>query len=112
MVWRSIFRAVSLLRAYGQTDCVCPFVEAFSQPEQHVADPAPNAQEADLNGEEVYNPPNNTEGPVVEETPIPEVIDEVPNNVAVAMPTPSAPAPAPVPQEEAPKKSYASIVSF
>nr|CAH66639.1 OSIGBa0140A01.7 [Oryza sativa] len=86
--------------------------EAFSQPEQHVADPAPNAQEADLNGEEVYNPPNNTEGPVVEETPIPEVIDEVPNNVAVAMPTPSAPAPAPapVPQEEAPKKSYASIV--
>ncbi|XP_052152456.1 nuclear transport factor 2-like [Oryza glaberrima] len=86
--------------------------EAFSQPEQHVADPAPNAQEADLNGEEVYNPPNNTEGPVVEETPIPEVIDEVPNNVAVAMPTLSAPAPAPapVPQEEAPKKSYASIV--
>lgn len=77
-----------------------------------MADPAPNAQEADLNGEEVYNPPNNTEGPVVEETPIPEVIDEVPNNVAVAMPTPPAPAPAPVPQEEAPKKSYASIVSF
>uniref|UniRef100_A0A0E0KPH6 NTF2 domain-containing protein n=1 Tax=Oryza punctata TaxID=4537 RepID=A0A0E0KPH6_ORYPU len=88
--------------------------EGFSQPEQHVADPAHDAQEADLNGEAVYNPPNNTEGPVVEETPIPEVIDEVPNNVAVAMPTPSAPAPAlapaPVPQEEAPKKSYASIV--
>ncbi|KAF0892661.1 hypothetical protein E2562_017640 [Oryza meyeriana var. granulata] len=80
--------------------------EAFSQPEHHAAEPAPHPQEADPNEEEVCNPPNNTEGPVVEETPIPEVIDEVPNNVAVATPSPSAP----VPQEEAPKKSYASIV--
>uniref|UniRef100_A0A0D9W3Z3 NTF2 domain-containing protein n=1 Tax=Leersia perrieri TaxID=77586 RepID=A0A0D9W3Z3_9ORYZ len=80
--------------------------EAFSQPEQHVAEPAPHAQEADPNGEEAYNSPNNIEAPVVEETPIPEVINEVPNNVAVTVPTPSAP----VPQGEAPKKSYASIV--
>uniref|UniRef100_J3LX25 RRM domain-containing protein n=2 Tax=Oryza brachyantha TaxID=4533 RepID=J3LX25_ORYBR len=82
--------------------------EAFSQPEQHVAEPATatHPQEADPNGEEAYNPPNNPEEPAVEETSIPEVIDEVPNNVAVATPSP----PAPVPQEEAPKKSYASIV--
>jgi hypothetical protein len=46
--------------------------------------------------------------PVVEEIPVAEVIDEVPNNVAVSVPV-SAPS---VPQEDAPKKSYASIVGF
>jgi len=46
--------------------------------------------------------------PVVKETPVAEVINEVPNNVAVAAPTLSPP----VSIEEAPKKSYASIVGF
>ncbi|TVU13843.1 hypothetical protein EJB05_37274 [Eragrostis curvula] len=72
-----------------------------------VAEPATQAQEEeDLNEPEVYNPPNDAPEPVVEETPVPEVINEVPNNTAVAAPS-SAP---PVPLEEAPKKSYASIV--
>ena len=62
----------------------------------------------DLNGEEVYNPPNDVEKPVVKETLVTEVINEVPNNVAVAAPSSSPP----VPIEEAPKKSYASIVGF
>jgi hypothetical protein len=56
----------------------------------------------------VYNPPNEVEVPVVEEIPVAEVIDEVPNNVPASVPV-SAP---PVPQEDAPKKSYASIVRF
>ncbi|XP_062184813.1 nuclear transport factor 2-like [Phragmites australis] len=91
----------------GATESVPREQDALPQPEQHVAEPAPHPQEeVDLN-EEVYNPPpNDTEEPVLEETPAPEVINEVPNNPAV--PTPSS-APT-VPLEEAPKKSYASIV--
>uniref|UniRef100_A0A0E0K018 NTF2 domain-containing protein n=1 Tax=Oryza punctata TaxID=4537 RepID=A0A0E0K018_ORYPU len=58
--------------------------------------------------EEVYNPPlDEVEGGAVEEEQsVPEVINEVPNNVVSVV----APAAAPVPHEEAPKKSYASIV--
>ena len=88
---------------------VCFFVDASPQPEQHAAEPAPpTREEEDLYGEEVYNPPNDVEKPVVKETPVPEVINEVPNNVAVAAPS-SSPS---IPIEEAPKKSYASIVGF
>ncbi|PUZ46738.1 hypothetical protein GQ55_7G106400 [Panicum hallii var. hallii] len=83
------------------------FVDASPQPELHAAEPAPPVQEEeDLNGEEVYNPPIEVEKPVVKETLVAEVINEVPNNVAVAAPSSSPP----VPTEEAPKKSYASIV--
>lgn len=53
---------------------------------------------------EVYNPP--PEEVVDEEQPVPEVINEVPNNVAPVVAT----AVAPVSQEDVPKKSYASIV--
>jgi hypothetical protein len=85
------------------------FVDASPQPELHAAEPAPPVQEEeDLNGEEVYNPPIEVEKPVVKETLVAEVINEVPNNVAVAAPSSSPP----VPTEEAPKKSYASIVGF
>ncbi|CAN6248235.1 unnamed protein product [Urochloa humidicola] len=85
--------------------------DALPQPEQHAAEPAapPPQKEEDSNGEEVYNPPNNVEKPVVDEAPVPEVIiKEVPNNVPAAVPSPSPP----VPLEEAPKKSYASIVKI
>jgi Ras GTPase-activating protein-binding protein 1 len=60
--------------------------------------------------EEVYNPPlEEVEGGAVEEEQsVPEVINEVPNNVVPVV----APADAPVSHEEAPKKSYASIVGF
>jgi hypothetical protein len=56
--------------------------------------------------EEVYNPP--LEEAVEEEQPVPEVNNEVLNNVAPVTATTVTP----VPQEEAPKKSYASIVGF
>jgi len=78
---------------------------ASPQPECQVAEPALNQKEEVVNGEEVCNPTNDVEKPVVEETLVPEDINEVPNNVAVA-PISSPP----VPLEEAPKKSYASIV--
>jgi len=81
--------------------------DASPQPEQPAAESAPpTPEEEDLYGEEVYNPPNDVEKPVVQETPVAEVINEVPNNVAVAAPS-SSPS---IPIEEAPKKSYASIV--
>ncbi|KAM3386530.1 hypothetical protein ACQJBY_009855 [Aegilops geniculata] len=80
--------------------------EASPQPEPDLSESVPHTNEEEDPKEEVYNPPNETEVPVVEETPVPEVIDEVPNNVAASIPV-SAP---PVPHEEAPKKSYASIV--
>jgi len=63
--------------------------------------PQPEEDEA-----EVYNPP--PEEVVDEEQPVPEVINEVPNNVAPVVATTVAP----VLLEEAPKKSYASIVGF
>ena len=84
------------------------FVEASPQPEPDLSESVPHTNEDEDPKEEVYNPPNDTEVPVVEETPVPEVIDEVPNNVAASIPV-SAP---PVPHDEAPKKSYASIVGF
>jgi hypothetical protein len=86
---------------------LCLFVDASPQPECQVAEPALNQKEEVVNGEEVCNPTNDVEKPVVEETLVPEDINEVPNNVAVA-PISSPP----VPLEEAPKKSYASIVGF
>jgi hypothetical protein len=82
-------------------------VDASPQPECQVAEPALNPKEEVLNREVVCNPPNDV-NPIVEETPVPEVINEVPNNVGVAPPISSPSAP----PEEAPKKSYASIVGF
>ncbi|XP_062219086.1 nuclear transport factor 2-like [Phragmites australis] len=73
------------------------------QQEQHVVEHAP-LQPEEEEEEEVYNPP--PEEAMDEEQPVPEVINEVPTNVAPAVATTVAP----VPQEEAPKKSYASIV--
>jgi hypothetical protein len=76
-------------------------------PQPHVADPAAQPQEDEGTKEpEVYNPPNDAQEPVVQETLVPEVIDAVPNGAAVTVLS-SVP---PVPTEEAPKKSYASIV--
>lgn len=63
--------------------------------------PQPEEDEA-----EVYNPPQ--EEVVDEEQPVAEVINEVPNNVAPVVATTVAS----VLQEEAPKKSYASIVGL
>jgi Ras GTPase-activating protein-binding protein 1 len=81
------------------------FVDAAQQQEHQVVEPAaPQPDEEDE--AEVYNPP--PEEVVDDEQPIPEVINEVPNNVAPVVATTVAS----VLQEEAPKKSYASIVGF
>ncbi|WVZ75328.1 hypothetical protein U9M48_023395 [Paspalum notatum var. saurae] len=80
-----------------------PEHDAVPQQELLVVDRAPQQAEEEEEAE-VYNPP--PEEVVDEEQPVPEVINEVPNNVAPVVAT----AVAPVSQEEVPKKSYASIV--
>ncbi|KAF8697223.1 hypothetical protein HU200_036086 [Digitaria exilis] len=91
----------------GDTETVPREQDASPQPEELAAEPTPQAQEKELlNGVEVSSPPNDVDKHVVEETPVAEVINEVPNNVAAAAPSSSLA----VPVEEAPKKSYASIV--
>ncbi|XP_042014984.1 nuclear transport factor 2-like [Salvia splendens] len=72
--------------------------------ENHVSEQiAPSAEEA-ISGE-VYNPPENGDLPVTEEeeVPEPEVVDEVQDNTEPVVETPAK-------IDEAPKKSYASIV--
>ncbi|PWZ43977.1 putative G3BP-like protein [Zea mays] len=76
--------------------------DASPQPECQVAEPALNPKEEVLNREVVCNPPNDV-NPIVEETPVPEVINEVPNNVKV-MKEYRPPAPA-VPSRPAPPKT-------
>ncbi|KAL1540958.1 myosin ATPase [Salvia divinorum] len=72
--------------------------------ENHVSEQStPSAEEA-VSGE-VYNPPENGDMPVTEEeeVPVPEVVDEVEDNTEPVVETPAK-------IDEAPKKSYASIV--
>lgn len=77
--------------------------------EEHVSEQAKSPSEEDNVIEDAaHNPPEQEESSIVEETPDIEVIDEVPNcSEEAAVGSGSA-----VIQEEAPKKSYASIVSF
>ncbi|KAJ4814804.1 hypothetical protein LUZ62_027370 [Rhynchospora pubera] len=88
--------------------------------DQHVTEQA--VADEGTNKEEVYNPSDN-DGSVVEETQIPEVIDEVPENVLTASrdvpvtvsstmltSAPAAITTTPSTNDDAPKKSYASIV--
>lgn len=64
-------------------------------------------EEEEVNEEEVYNPSGNEDGSVVEEeAPVDEVIDEIPNSSQEVL----ADSNSSMVQEEAPKKSYASIV--
>ncbi|XP_008789695.2 nuclear transport factor 2-like isoform X1 [Phoenix dactylifera] len=79
------------------------------QEEQHVSEPesCPQEEEEEANEEEVSNPSDNGEGSVVEEEElVGEVIDEAPNSSQAVI----SDAAAATVQEEAPKKSYASIV--
>ncbi|KAJ3697331.1 hypothetical protein LUZ61_001036 [Rhynchospora tenuis] len=89
--------------------------------ELHVTERA--VADEETNEEEVYNPSDN-EGSVVEEAPVPEVINEEPENALTAsqdvpvtvsstMLTSAPPAvitTTPITNDDAPKKSYASIV--
>ncbi|XP_068655244.1 nuclear transport factor 2-like [Aristolochia californica] len=74
--------------------------------ESQVAEPNASLSEEEVTVEEVYNPSDHEDGSVLEEeTPEAEVVDEVPNDSQVGADSNSATV-----QEEAPKKSYASIV--
>jgi hypothetical protein len=95
--------SVSFCEPYDKIACHPLFVDPAPQQEHHVVEPAPLQPEEE---EEVYNPP--PEEVVEEEQPVPEVNNEVPNNVAPVMATTVTS----MSQEEAPKKSYASIVGF
>lgn len=78
--------------------------------EEHVSEQAKSPSEEDNVIEDAaHNPPEQEESSIVEEETLDiEVIDEVPNcSEEAAVGSGSA-----VIQEEAPKKSYASIVSF
>ncbi|KAJ6848733.1 ras GTPase-activating protein-binding protein 1-like [Iris pallida] len=63
----------------------------------------------EVNEEEVYNPSDNEEASAIveEEVPVEEVINEVPSGTEEVV---AIPLPVTAVQEEAPKKSYASIV--
>ncbi|KAF0932080.1 hypothetical protein E2562_007878 [Oryza meyeriana var. granulata] len=91
--------------ATAAVQTAAPEHDAVLQQEQHVVEHVAVPPEEE---EEVYNPPlEEVEGVAVdEEQSVPEVINVVPNNVVPAVATPAAPAS----HEEAPKKSYASIV--
>ena len=66
---------------------------------EHIVLPA-----EDVNGEEAYNPENGHALIEEEEAPVPEVVDEIPDDSLVVAGSTSI-------IEEVPKKSYASIVS-
>ncbi|XP_072955654.1 nuclear transport factor 2 isoform X1 [Typha angustifolia] len=84
--------------------------EQDSPPEQEqlgLENAVPELEEEEANEEEVYNPSDNEERSVVEEeTQVADVIDEAPSLTHAVVADSSAPAS----HEEAPKKSYASIV--
>ncbi|KAF3796008.1 putative G3BP-like protein [Nymphaea thermarum] len=81
-------------------------LEPAPMQESHVVDQGALMSEEDHNGEEVYNPSDDEEGSVVDEEPVvEEVVDE--HNSGQQHLTDSTSSSA---LEEAPKKSYASIV--
>lgn len=51
-----------------------------------MAEPALNLKEEVLNREAVCNPLNDVEEPIVDETPVPEVINEVPKKFQFHLP--------------------------
>lgn len=89
--------------AGAAVDPAAPDLDITAQPDEPAAVHSPVQPK-----EEIYNSPAvDVQGAAVdEEQPVPEVVDEVPNNVA---PVTAATA-SPIPHEGAPKKSYASIV--
>lgn len=74
--------------------------------ENHVSEESTPSTEEAVSGE-VYNPPENGDVPVTEEeeVPVPEVVDEVQDNAEPVVESPAK-------VDDAPKKSYASIVSM
>lgn len=85
---------------------ICPNFSFVEASENQIPEQTNSWENEEVPHEEVYNPSDNGEGSVVEEEPVPEVVDEVPDDSQL---TPNSNAN--VTHEEAPKKSYASIVS-
>ena len=70
-------------------------------------EPPISLEEEDMNNDpEVCDPSSNDEGSVVEQEEVPEPPQQIEHEVVVTADA------APVAQEDAPKKSYASIVSY
>ncbi|CAI0426548.1 unnamed protein product [Linum tenue] len=74
--------------------------------ENHILEQGPILSE-DVNGGEVYDPSDNGDASVEEEVPVPEVVDEVPEDSQMDSQVVIG---SDAKIEEAPKKSYASIV--
>jgi hypothetical protein len=73
--------------------------------EIHISEPSPAVPE-DVDGEEVYNPPEKVQDSIEEEeAPVPEVVDQISDDWQIVAEPNSK-------MEEVPKKSYASIVSY
>ncbi|KAK4351640.1 hypothetical protein RND71_030953 [Anisodus tanguticus] len=87
------------------TDVVAPVTpeqDPLSVQQNHVPEQSiPSVEEA--YGGEVYNPPENGDVPVEEEVPVAEVVDEIEDNSQGVVESN-------IKSEDAPKKSYASIV--
>lgn len=85
--------------------------EPAHAPEHPAADPATSFEGEDLNDDaEVCDPSDNEEGSVVEDEVIKPSIDAGQNEVLKEVDSPGV-ALAPAAEDDAPKKSYASIVS-
>ncbi|XP_055831568.1 nuclear transport factor 2-like isoform X2 [Solanum dulcamara] len=86
-------------------DVVAPVTPEQTSPpvqQNHISEQStPSVEEA--NEGEVYNPPENGDVPVEEEVPVAEIVDEMQDNSQMVVESN-------IKSEDAPKKSYASIV--
>ncbi|CAN4102105.1 unnamed protein product [Withania somnifera] len=84
------------------TDVVAPEQDPPPVQQIHISEQStPSVEEA--NEGEVYNPPENVDVPVEEEVPVAEVVDEMPDDSQMVVESNTK-------SDDAPKKSYASIV--
>lgn len=87
------------------------FQEPEHAPEPPALDPATSLEEEDLNDvAEVCDPSDNEEGSVVEDEIIEPPNHSIPDEIPTVVDSTGVDAP-PAAEEDAPKKSYASIVS-
>lgn len=88
-----------------ETDVVAPVTPELASPpvqQNHISEQSTLSVE-EANEGEVYNPPENGDVPVEEEVPVAEVVDEMQDNSQIVVESN-------IKSEDAPKKSYASIV--
>uniref|UniRef100_A0A0V0I7I2 Putative ovule protein n=1 Tax=Solanum chacoense TaxID=4108 RepID=A0A0V0I7I2_SOLCH len=88
-----------------ETDVVAPVTPELASPpvqQNHISEQSTLSVE-EANEGEVYNPPENGDVPVEEEVPVAEVFDEMQDDSQIVVESN-------IKSEDAPKKSYASIV--